>query len=323
MKLEVTRQVDSPPRLVLYGPEGVGKTTFGAESENPIFVCTEDGATKVPVDKFTFADGGLKAETWSEFLEAIRAVTEEPHDYKTLVIDTWNYAVSMAAKHVCETNFNGDWNKFLAYGGNQGFGATVEEIKPALILFDHCRDRGMTVILLAHDGTQAVRNPIQGDYNRFAGDMDKRLWNACAQWADVVGHADYRYTVVETKDARGNVKKGRALPSSGTTRMIRWQGTAAEAAKNRVGYEMPEETPLTFASFRANVGRDTYTLERVKELWSVLTKTESKKALDWLGTEKLDDAPVFKLRQLLTRLQVKAASAITNDDNEEKTDAAS
>lgn len=310
MELKVTQKVEAPPRLVLYGPEGVGKTTFGAESENPIFVCTEDGATKVPVGKFTFDGGRLKAETWEEFVEAVKTVAEADHDYKTLVIDTWNYAAAMAAQRVCKMSFKNDWNKFLAYGGNQGYGATVEEIKPALILFDKCRDRGMTVILLAHDGTQSVRNPIQGDYNRFAGDMDKRLWSATAHWSDLVGHADYIYTVIDTRDAKGDAKKGRA--DGGTTRMIRWHGTAAEAAKNRVGYEMPETTPLTFASFRANVGRDTYTLGRVKELWSVLTADESARAMAWLDTETLDDAPVFKLRQLLTSLQAKATEN-TND----------
>ena len=324
MKFQVTRQVKAPARLVLYGPEGVGKTTFGAESENPIFVCTEDGATAVPVDKFTFSNGRLKAETWDEFIQALEAVTTGEHDYKTLVIDTWNYAVSMASKHVCDTQFGGKWTDpshgFLAWGGNQGWPATIEELKPALILFDRCRDRGMMVILLAHDGTQSVRNPIQGDYNRFAGDMDKRVWNACAQWADLVGHADYKYTVVETKDAGGNVKRGRAM--GGNVREIRWHGTAAEAAKNRVGYEMPETTPLTYASFRANVGRDTYTLNAVIELWPILTKDEAAKALTWLGTEKLNDAPVIKLRPLLTRLQAKAAEVQpTNDTNsEEKTD---
>lgn len=316
MKLKVTRKTSAPPRVVLYGPEGIGKTTFGAESENPIFVCTEDGATEVPVDKLEFEDGRSKAETWAEFLAAVKLIADEEHDYETIVVDTWNYAVSMAAKHVCDHAFGGSWSKFLAYGGNQGWPATVEEVKPALIAFDKCRARGMTVILLAHDGTQSVKNPIQGDYNRFAGDMDKRVWNSVAQWSDVVGHADYKYDVVETRDAQGNTKKGRAL--GGTTRVVQWHGTAAEAAKNRVGYEMPETTPLSYTAFKTNCGKDTYTLDQVKDLWGVLNSDEVSKALVWLGVTKLEDAPVFKLRQMLTHLQSKAAAAnnIKEDSND-------
>jgi hypothetical protein len=311
MPIRVTKQLKLPPRLVLYGPEGIGKTTFGAESEEPIFVCTEDGATEVPVDKYTFADDRLKAESWDEFLEALKAIATEEHEYRTIVIDTWNAAAAMAAQKVCSRDFDGKWTKFLAYGGNQGFAATVEEVKPALNYFDMCRNRHMAVILLAHDGTQSVRNPIQGDYHRFAGDMDKRLWNAAAQWADVVGHADYRYTVVETRDSQGNVKKGRA--DGGTTRIVTFAGTAAEAAKSRVGYELPDQLPLSYQLYKASLGKDTHTLERIKDLWGVLSADEVASALQWLGVDKLEDAPVFKLRQMLTFLQNKAETATTEE----------
>ncbi len=312
MPIRVTRQLKLPPRMVLYGPEGIGKSTFGAESEDAIFVCTEDGATNIPVDKYTFSDDRLKAESWDEFLEALKAIATEEHEYQTVVVDTWNYAVKMAALKVRDLSFDKKWKKFLAYGGNEGFGNTVEEMKPALNYLDMCRVRGMTVILLAHDGTQNVKNPIQGEYHRFAGDIHKFAWNAIAQWADVVGHADYRYTVVETRDAAGNLKKGRAKQDD-TSRIVTFVGTAAEAAKNRVGYELPDQLPLSYQLFKANLGKDTYTLEQVKDLWGVLSADEVASAQKWLGVDKLEDAPVFKLRQMLTFLQNKAETITTEE----------
>jgi hypothetical protein len=316
MPIKVTRQLKLPPRVVLYGPEGIGKTTFGAESENPIFVCTEDGATEVPVDKFTFSDDRLKAETWIEFLDAVKTIATEGHEYQTLVIDTWNYAVVLAAQKVCAEKFGHDWSKFHAYGGNHGYSATAEEVRPALNFFDMCRGRGMTVILLAHDAVQSFKNSVQGDYYRSTGDMHKAVWNIVSQWSDVIGHADYKYTVVETRDGQGNVKKGRA--SGDTTRIVTFAGTAAEAAKCRVGYELPDVLPLSYAIFKQSLGRDTYTLDRIKELWPVLSADEVKSALSWLGVDKLEGAPVFKLRQMLTFLQSKSETK----DTEEVPDAA-
>jgi replication-associated recombination protein RarA len=32
-----------PPRIILYGGAGIGKTTFASKMPNPIFILTEDG----------------------------------------------------------------------------------------------------------------------------------------------------------------------------------------------------------------------------------------------------------------------------------------
>jgi hypothetical protein len=311
MSIRVTKQLKLPPRLVLYGPAGIGKSTFGAESEEPIFVCTEDGANNIPVDKYTFADGRIKTEAWEEFLDALKDIATEEHEYRTLVVDTWNYATVLAAQKVCRERFNNKSEVFNDYGGNRGYAAVAEEIRPALKYFDICREREMTVILLAHDGILNVKNPIQGEFHKFSGDMHKFVWNVVAQWADVIGHADYKYVVVGTRDARGNEKKGR--PDGDNTRLVTFAGNAAEAAKNRVGFELPDSLPLSYRLFKANLGKDTHTLEQVKDLWGVLSADEVAIGQKWLGVDKLEDAPVFKLRQMLTFLQSKAETTTTEE----------
>ena len=41
-----------PPRIMVYGPHGLGKTTFGASAPAPIFILTEDGLGRLEVDHF-------------------------------------------------------------------------------------------------------------------------------------------------------------------------------------------------------------------------------------------------------------------------------
>ncbi len=41
-----------PPRVLLYGPAGIGKTTFGASAPRPIFLPIEDGLGRIDVDSF-------------------------------------------------------------------------------------------------------------------------------------------------------------------------------------------------------------------------------------------------------------------------------
>ena len=67
MSLEniVTGKITKPLRMVLYGTEGVGKTTFAANAPNPIFISTEDGADHCDVARFPVPTG------WREIFNAI------------------------------------------------------------------------------------------------------------------------------------------------------------------------------------------------------------------------------------------------------------
>ncbi len=296
-----------PPRITLYGSPKIGKSTFGSQSPDPIFVTTEDGIDNLPVAQFP------KATTWQQLLDRIGQVAEEKHDHKTLVIDTLNGAVELAAQYTCAQSFGGVWTAqkgkggFLSFG--QGWKATSEEVKKMLVPLDACRARGMTVLLLAHTGFQTVRHPSEGDYSKFAPDIDKNVWARIAKWCDIILRADYETTVLKQD-------QGKAKVISTSTRFMSCAGSNAEDAGCRVGYELPERLPLMWGDFANALGSPDDTLEEVKKLWDILDDKEKKKTIKWLGVTEFTDAPLTKLRQLLDRLKEKA---VTNAaESEEK-----
>lgn len=305
----VVRGKRRPPRLTLYGPPGVGKSTFGADAPKPIFVTTEDGVDNLPVDQFD------KAQTWTGLLDNIRQVAKEEHDYKTIVIDTFNGAVDLAAQYVCETRYGGQWTAKKGDGGflawAQGWKATAEEMRPLLALLDDCRARGMIVLFLAHTGLQNVKHPVDGDYTKFAPDVDKFVWAKVSSWCDIVLRADYEYSIVRDKAS----SKGRAVGTQ--TRKIFCTGSAAEDAKCRVGYELPDEFSLSWDEFHAHLGSGGATLAEVNELWPLLTDEEAKATLLWFGVDKLEDAPLTKMRQALNRLRQKQAENMATKSEKE------
>jgi len=294
----VIRGKRKPPRVVIYGPQGVGKSTFGSESPKPIFVCTEDGVDNIPVDQMP------RPATWNDLLANVRRVAEGKHEYKTLVLDTLNGAVDLAVQHICATQYSGQMVAKRGDGGfrawGQGFDSTSDEQRNLLIPFDQCRKRGMGVIVLAHAGIQNVRNPISGDYSKCAPDIHRAIWARWSAWADIIGHADYDYAVVS--DGR----HGKAVGSS--IRKVVFAGSAAEDAKCRVGYELPDQMELNYEAFAQALGKPDSTLDEIRSLWDVLTGEEVKQALAWLGVQKIEDAPITKARQLLNRLREKRAA---------------
>ena len=180
-----------------------------------------------------------------------------------------------------------------------------------LPVLDQARARGLTVLLLAHTGVVSVKNPIDGDYQKFAPDVDRRIWARFAAWADVIGRAEFEYTLLKKGDG-----PGRAVGTN--VRTIHFSGSAAEDAGTRVGFELPEKLQLSWAAFADALGNDSETTGEVKRLWAVLSPDEIKSTLTWLGVRNLEDAPPSKLRQLLNRLRQLSAERAKTDESEAK-----
>lgn len=290
---EAVRGKKRPPRVVVYGPPKLGKSTLASETPNPWFIPTSDaGIDNLPVR------GCPVVRSWEEVLKYVEEVLKEKHAYQTLVMDTLGGVTELAAMHICRTMFGGDFGEkgFLSYG--KGWIATSEEMKKLLALLDQCVDRGMMVFLTAHTGVQTVKNPIDGDYSKFCPDLDRKIWGRIAAWSDVILRADYEYSVIITDK---KAKKGRAEGT--TTRVLRCVGTAAEDAGCRAGYELPDILPMSWEALAAALGQDAQTLPEVKAKWGLFDKAQQAKAMAWIGVTDLEDAPVGKLRQLLNRLR--------------------
>jgi len=297
----VVRGKKRPARLFLYGPPGIGKSTFASESETPVFVTTEDGVDNLPVDQFP------KAADYDTLIENVKQVATGDHDYKTIVIDTINGAAELCAQKICQEQFNGVWytekgkKGFTAFA--QGWQSVSEEIRGLMALLDQCRnDRGMEIILLSHTGLHTVQHPLDGDYAKFAPEMDKRVWARLSKWSDIILRADFDF-YVKTEDGK---TKGKAQIGD-TTRWLFAAGNAGQDCKTRVGYELPERMLLSYASYSESLNNgDTSIMQEASELWHVLDESGQKKALSYLGInsiENIGDAESTKVRATLNRLR--------------------
>ena len=96
----VKGKLQTPRRVMLYGPEGIGKTTFGAGAPSPIFFAAEAGTAQLDVVRFP------KPEGWADVLDAVRTLTTEAHDFKTLVFDTMDAIEPLLWAYMCKRDSN-------------------------------------------------------------------------------------------------------------------------------------------------------------------------------------------------------------------------
>ena len=78
-----TVRADKPPRILVYGPPGIGKTTLAAEFPSPVFLQVEDGT---PGDLELVSFG--KLDSFGAVMAALEALYVEDHDFQTIVVDS-------------------------------------------------------------------------------------------------------------------------------------------------------------------------------------------------------------------------------------------
>lgn len=222
-----------PLRCVLYGVEGIGKSTFGANAPSPIFLGAEDGTAQLDVTRFP------SPETWAEVLEAVRTLTNEEHRFETLVIDTLDWAEPLLWEHICRRD--GQPN-IEAYGYGKGYVAAIDEWRVLLAALERLRKvKGMHLMLIAHSWVKAFKNPEGDDFDRYEMKLHAKAASLVKEWSDCVLFTNY-----ETLTAKDG-KKAKAKGIDTGARLIYTQRRAAYDAKNR--FDLPESLPLSWPDF--------------------------------------------------------------------------
>lgn len=232
----LSKNTIKPPRIIIHGEPGIGKTTFGACAESPVLIQTEDGLGSLDATAFPLA------HSFSEVMEAIGSLYTEDHEFKTLVVDSLDWLEPLVWQQVCTANKVESIEK-MSFG--KGY---VEALSVWRQFFDGItalRDtKGMTIIMTAHSETKRVEDPMMASYDTHDLKLHKRAAALAEEFADVILFAAMQTNTV-TEDIGFNNKRTRAVTTG--TRVIHTVGQPAFLAKNR--FNLPPVLPLTWADF--------------------------------------------------------------------------
>ena len=219
-----------PPRIMLYGPHGLGKTTFGAGAPNPIFILTEDGLGQIEADHFPLAT------TFSQVQEALASLTGD-HDFQTVVIDSLDWLDNLVWEEI-NTKYDA---KDLAYG--KGAVIAADYWRKVLDTLNVLRSKGMASILLAHCEIKRFDSPEVEPYERYQPKLQARSSALVQEWCDMVLFTNYK-TLVKTTDVGFNNKVTRGTSTG--ERIMHTNERPAYLAKNR--YNLPDQLPLDWTA---------------------------------------------------------------------------
>ena len=225
----VRRRSDKPPRIVIYGVPGIGKTSLAAEFPDPIFIQTEEGAGNLELTTFA----AEPFTTFGQIDEAIELLLTGDHEFRTVVVDSLDWLEPIVWAETCRGN---KWQSIEEPGFGKGYAIADVTWRYLLGRLGMLRDqRGMTLILLAHEEVKTFADPERDSYDRYRLRLHKRAAEMVVENADVVGFMNYVTTIKREKSGFG---KETAKASSAGQRVLHLTERPAFTAKNR--FDLPE-----------------------------------------------------------------------------------
>lgn len=221
-------------KITIYGPEGIGKSTFASKFPDPVFIDTEGSTKDMDVARFD------KPSSWEYLLEEIEYVKNNPGVCNTLVIDTIDWAEMLCIEHICNKHQK---NGIEDFGYGNGYVYVKEEFGRFLNKLSDVVDKGVNVVLTAHAQIRKFEQPDEmGAYDRWELKLGKKTSSQTSplvkEWADMLLFANYKTYSIATDD------KGKKYKAQGGTRVMYTTHHPCWDAKNRYG--LPDELPFDY-----------------------------------------------------------------------------
>lgn len=221
-------------KVVIYGPEGIGKSTFAAQFPGALFADTEGSTGNMDVKRLP------KPTSWEMLRQEVDFVINDK-PCKTLIIDTVDWAEQLCLESVC-AKYGKSGIEDFGYGN--GYVYEKEEFGRFLNRLEDVIDVGINVVLTAHAQLRKFSQPDEiGEYDRWELKLGKKTSSQISplvkEWADAVLFVNYKTFAVSTD------KEGKKFKAQGGKRVMFTQHHPCWDAKNRWG--LPEETEFDFS----------------------------------------------------------------------------
>lgn len=241
-----TGRAPMPPRIMVYGTEGIGKSTIASCAPKPIFVQTEDGLSEIDCHKFPLA------RSLDDVHAALNDLFVEQHDYQTVIIDSLDWLERMIWDVLCKQYGVASIEK-VDGGYGKGYIHSMTHWRKVVDQLAQLREqRNMMVVLVAHAKVERFEDPEEAAYDRYSPRLNKHAGALISEWCDAVLFAT-RKIVTKTETGAFNRIRTKATPvgKDGGERILRCIGGPSCIAKNRYG--LSAELPLDWDTLAAGI----------------------------------------------------------------------
>ncbi len=238
LKTVITGKIEKPRLILVYGPDGVGKSTLAAQSPKPIFLGTEHGTDQLDVTRFP------QPKAWADVIDCIKALYVEEHDYQTLVIDSLDWLEPLIHKEIC-SRYQVNSIEKAAQGYGKGYIEAQTEWERLISGLNVLRtSKSMNIVAIGHSDITTFEDPSsQNTYNRYQLKLHKRSSALWREYVDAVLFANF--DVYTSKDGQKTRTMGEGK------RVLFTERRPGYDAKNR--FSLPPMISMSWSELEENI----------------------------------------------------------------------
>lgn len=230
-------------KIMLYGPNGMGKTTLASMAPNPVFIGLDDGGRKIRNPKTGQPVNAIQGvETFEDLRDALHQVDLFPTG-GTMVLDTITLAEAAIIKHVLKTVKVGkDYAENLEdYGYGKGYNYLLDPIRLLLADMDSLVRRGTNILLLAQQSQATVSNLSGVDFAQDGPTLESKPKAGANVRSEVCGWVDniFRIGYPDVSVIKANAQANKGKAQGTTDRQVFTEPEVHFLAKNRMNGKLP------------------------------------------------------------------------------------
>lgn len=218
----------NPPITLLYGVDGIGKTSLAAEWPNALYLPTEGERPPSDVDMPT--PGTI--ESLGALLNIFEELLTTDHDFKTIIIDSLDGLEPLVWEATCARL---GVSSIEEPGYGRGYIEADSEWTEFMSACAALSRAGVYVVLLAHPDIIRFDSPTSDPYSRYTVKLNKRANALVRERVDVVAFMNYRISIKEKEVGH---KKTVTHAEGGKDRQVHLVEGPGFVAKNR--FSMPD-----------------------------------------------------------------------------------